>query len=74
MTAWPALATLLSPPHHASVCPSLPTGWRPDFGGQRPQLPEHPARRSRQGPEVVAAPDDDSERRRPPATRQDGGR
>lgn len=67
------LAALLSPLRHASLCPPLSTGWRPDLGGERQQFPEHPARRSRQGPEVVAAPDDDGERRGPPAARQDGG-
>lgn len=73
VSAWSTLAALLSPPHHTSVCPPLSTGWRPDFGGEWPQLSEHPARRSRQGPEVVTAPDDDGERRGPPAARQDSG-
>lgn len=73
-TAWPTLAALLSPRHHASMCPSLPADWRPDSGGQRPQLSQRPARRSRQSPEVVPAPDDDGQRCRPPATRQDSGR
>lgn len=74
--AVPACSTLtarLSPPRHASVLAPPPAGGRPDLGGERPQLSERPARRSREGPEVVAAPDDDGERRGPPAARQDGG-
>ena len=63
----------LSPPHHAYVFPPFPAGRRSDIGGERAQLPEHPARRGRPGPEVVSAPDDDGEGRGPPAARQDGG-
>lgn len=73
VSACSTLAALLSPLHHASLCPPLSTGGRPDLGGERQQFSEHPARRSRQGPEVVTAPDDDGERRGPPAARQDGG-
>lgn len=73
VSAWSALTALLSPPRHASVFAPIPAGRRPDLGGERPQLPGHPARRSRQGPEVVTAPDDDGERRGPPAARQDSG-
>lgn len=66
-------AILLRPPRLASVFPPLHAGRRPDLGGEWPQLSEHPAWRSRQGPEVVAAPHDDSERRGAPAARQDSG-
>lgn len=73
VSAWSTLGALLSPPRHASVFPPLPAGRRPDLGGEWPQLSEHPARRSRQGPEVITAPDDDGERRGPPAACQDSG-
>lgn len=65
------LAALLSPFRHASVCPPFPAGWWPDLGGERPQLSGYPAWRSRQGPEVITAPDDDGQRCGPPAARQD---
>lgn len=73
VSACSTLATLLSPARHASVCPPPSAGGRPDLGGERPQLPEHPARRGRQGAEVVATPDDDGEGCGPPAACQDRG-
>lgn len=73
-SACSTLATLLSPPHNTSVCAPSPTGRRSDPGGEQPQLPEHPTRRGREGPEVVAPPDDDGEGRGPPAACQDCGR
>lgn len=73
VSACSALTASLSPSHHASLFHSFPAGRRPDLGGERPQLPEHPARRGRQGPQVFAAPHDDGERRWTAAARQDGG-
>lgn len=72
-SACSALATFLHPSDHPSFH-SFPAGRRPDLGGKRPQLSEHPARGRRQGTQIVTAPDDDGERRRPPAARQDGCR
>lgn len=73
VSACSALAALLSPSHHASLLRSVPAGRRPDLGGQRPQLPEHPARRGRPRAEVVAPPHDDGEGRGTAAARPDGG-
>lgn len=73
-SAGSALAALLSPARRpSSLCPPPSTGGRPDPGGERPQLPQRPPRRSRAGPQVVAPPDDDGEGRGPPAARPHGG-
>lgn len=71
VSAQPTLAVL---PLRRSFLFLAPVAGRgPNSGSQRPQLPERASRRSRQGAEIVAAPDDDGEGRGPLASRQDGG-
>lgn len=66
-------STSLSPSHHASLFPPLDAGWRPDLGGEWPQLPEHPSRRGCPSSEVFTTLNDDGERCRTSTTCPNSG-
>lgn len=48
-------------------------GRGPDSGGQRPELPQHPARRGGEAPQVLPPPHPDGQGRREAAPRPDHG-